>query len=229
LALTLFDEYADSYESALGTALAVTGEGGQYYATGRVRWLAECLQQLNACTRRVLDFGCGNGSNAPLLHEMLRAECVIGVDIAEKAVDVAQRRYGGRSISFFPLSAYVPDGDMDLVYCNGVFHHIRPADRIAAIDIVWRSLRVGGLFAFWENNPLNPGTRYVMHRCEFDWDALPVWLRQARKLLRGRGFAVVRTHSLFFFPRALQWLRPFEACLRWTPFGGQYQVLARKV
>jgi len=38
------------------------------------------------------------------------------------------------------------------------------------------------------NNPWNPGTRYVMSRCEFDEDAITLSPPQCRKLLRSSGF-----------------------------------------
>ena len=35
----LFDEYSASYEQALSSALAVSGEGREYFADQRVSWL----------------------------------------------------------------------------------------------------------------------------------------------------------------------------------------------
>jgi SAM-dependent methyltransferase len=59
--------------------------------------------------------------------------------------------------SFFTLSGYQPAGQADLAFCNGVFHHIPLEERAEAVAYVYRSLRPGGLFAFWENNPVEPG------------------------------------------------------------------------
>jgi hypothetical protein len=63
-----------------------------------------------------------------------------------------------------------------------------------------------GIFAFWENNPWNPGTRYVMSRIPFDRDAITVSAIEARGLLRAGGFEVIRTDFLFIFPKFLSWL-----------------------
>ena len=109
----------------------------------------------------------------------------------------------------------------NLAFCNGVFHHIPPAQRPGALDYIRRSLKPGGLFALWENNPWNPGTRYVMSRIPFDSDAILVWPRQARALLRTAGFDILRTDFLFVFPRALRSLRGFEASLSRLPLGAQ--------
>jgi SAM-dependent methyltransferase len=115
-----------------------------------------------------------------------------------------------------------------LVFCNGVFHHIPPGERPAAIDFIAKALRSKGLFAFWENNPWNPGTRYVMSRIPFDRDAITLSPPEARRLLRAGGFEILRTDFQFVFPRVLGWFRRFETALSPVPIGAQYQVLCRK-
>jgi SAM-dependent methyltransferase len=130
---------------------------------------------------------------------------------------------------FIPLAEYRPIGHFDLVFCNGVFHHISPGNRVAAIETVYSSLRPGGLFAFWENNPWNPGARYVMRRIPFDQDAVTLSPPAARRLLREHGFEVMRTDFLFFFPRPLSWLRCLEPHLASLPLGAQYEILCRKI
>ena len=115
-----------------------------------------------------------------------------------------------------------------MAYCNGVFHHIDPTDRPAAVRYVWKALRPGGVFAFWENSPWNPGTRLVMRRIPFDRDAVLLAAPAARRLLEGNGFEVVRTDFTFVFPNFLKALRRVEKRLARLPLGAQYLVLARK-
>ena len=115
-----------------------------------------------------------------------------------------------------------------MAFCNGVFHHIVPADRRASAQYVYDALRPGGIFAFWENNTWNPGTRYVMSRIAFDRDAITLTARESRALLRQAGFEVLRTDYLFVFPAALRILRRLEPMIARFPLGGQYMVLARK-
>ena len=109
-----------------------------------------------------------------------------------------------------------------------MFHHILPHERTAAVDYIYRALRPGGLFAFWENNPWNPGTRYVMSRIPFDRDAITLTPPEARHLLRASGFEILRTDFLFIFPRMLNWLRCIEPFLARLPLGTQYQILCRR-
>jgi hypothetical protein len=84
------------------------------------------------------------------------------------------------------------------------------------------------LLALWENNPWNPGTRYVMSRIPFDHDAITLNTRQSRRLVMAAGFEVLRTDYLFVFPHFLRWLRTLEAPLSSIPIGGQYELLCRK-
>jgi SAM-dependent methyltransferase len=126
------------------------------------------------------------------------------------------------------LGEYQPRAAVDLAFCNGVFHHIPPKDRAEAVRYVSGCLRPGGLFSFWENNPWNPGTRYVMSRIPFDRDAMTLTPPEARRLLREGGFEIIRTHFLFIFPRFLRCCRFIEPLVAGCPFGAQFQVLARK-
>jgi hypothetical protein len=96
------------------------------------------------------------------------------------------------------------------------------------VDYIYRSLRPGGWFALWENNPWNPGTRYVMSQCAFDRDAVTLTPPEAARLLQAGGLRVLRTDFLFVFPRFLKFLRVMEAGLARLPLGAQYQVLCRK-
>jgi SAM-dependent methyltransferase len=224
----LFDDFADSYTEALRDGLRVSGETPDYFAARRVEWVADCVREMGIPTRAVLDFGCGTGSAVPALRALPGVRNVVGVDVSRRLLDVAGARYAAPGVEFAHLDGYRPAASMDLAFCNGVFHHIPPADRAAALDVVYRALRPGGLFAFWENNPWNPGTRYVMSRIPFDRDAKTLTPPAASRLLRAAGFRVIRTDFLFIFPRALRWLRPLEPPLSRLPLGAQYQVLCAR-
>jgi SAM-dependent methyltransferase len=126
------------------------------------------------------------------------------------------------------FSEYTRLESIDLAYCNGVFHHIPLDMRSSAVQYIYARLRPGGMFSLWENNPWNPGTRYVMAQCVFDHDAITIPPPQAKALLRQQGFEIVRTDYCFFFPRFLGALRFLEARLSRFPLGAQYQILCRR-
>ena len=222
-----FDRFADNYDECLNDALAASGETKEFFARARVEWLAKSLKDVDQPVRNALDYGCGTGDTTQLLRGILGSESVIGLDVSTLSLERARARHGGDA-RFLTFADYSPDGSADVVYCNGVFHHIPVAERDDAIRYIGRCLRPGGIFGLWENNPWNPGTRYVMHKCEFDHDAVKISPPEAARLLRVGGFDVLRTDFRFFFPRVLKMLRPLESLLTRFPLGGQYQVLARK-
>jgi SAM-dependent methyltransferase len=222
-----FDDYAENYDEALNRGLSVTGEDKQYFARERILCLSRCLQQMSLRPKRILDYGCGTGSSTGLLLEILQAESAVGVDSSARSLEQA-RHEGTANCQFLLTADYSPSGEIDLVYCNGVFHHIPPAERAAELNYILKSLRPGGVFSLWENNPWNPGTVYVMSRIPFDRDAVRLSPPWSRRLLQQEGFTVLCTDFKFFFPRALKRLRSLEPLISWLPVGGQYQVLAQR-
>lgn len=223
-----FDEYAAEYDAALAQGISVSGETKDYFAQGRVDWLASRLRELEFRPGSILDFGCGIGTNAPFLLGLDGVNSLLGVDVSEASLNIARRAVSDARATFSVLDQHRPEGRHDLVFTNGVFHHIPPAERAGAMDHVFRTLRPGGLLAFWENNPWNPGTHYVMSRIPFDRDAITLSAREAKSMIRAGGFDVLRTEFLFIFPKALGWFRKLEPSLARLPFGAQYQVLCQK-
>lgn len=175
-----------------------------------------------------MDFGCGQGASVPVLMTALAAESALGVDVSKSLLEVARREVQGPNIDFALIDEHVPAQDFDCVYCNGVFHHVPAAERSDAAGYVYRSLKPGGVFGLWENNPWNPGTHLVMRRIKFDHDAEMLTANEARRLLLSEGFEIISTHSAFFFPRWLSALRPLEGLVSRTGLGAQYLVVARK-
>jgi len=223
-----FDLHADTYDDDLNRALAASGEDKDFFARGRIDWLRGCLKRRNYLPRTALDYGCGIGDTSVLIHELLGVESVIGLDVSERSLERARERHGGTEYRFATFPAYMPNESIDLVYCNGVFHHVPVAERDAAVDYIYRALRPAGFFSLWENNPWNPGTRHVMSQCVFDRDAVRLTATEAMKRVRDRGFEVVSLDYRFFFPRFLAGLRFLESELTSVPLGAQYQVLCRK-
>lgn len=223
-----FDAVAKQYDEQLNRGLSLSGETKEYFAVERMKWLRQRLDALGFTPARVLDFGCGTGTSTPFFFEQLRIGELIGTDPSSESLALASGEFGGRYPVRYGMADDVEPGSIDLAFCNGVFHHILPPDRPGAFAQVHRALRSGGLFAFWENNPWNPGTRWSMSRVPFDADAVVIDPPEAQKLLRGAGFEPQLTDFLFYFPRFLAAFRPLEKHLVKFPLGGQYLVLARK-
>ncbi len=223
-----FDSYSENYDATLNRSIALSGEDREFYARGRIKSLARYLTKENRTVSKMMDFGCGDGASIPLLLEYLNPKYLIGIDASTKSLDVARARNSSSLVSFLSSQDQQPTGELDLVYSNGVFHHIPPLDRKSNLDFIWRSLKPKGLFAFWENNPWNPGTRLAMWLNPFDREAVPIRPGKAISLLETSGFKVLAVHYEFFFPRFLAALRPWEGKLKGFPLGAQYLCLAEK-
>lgn len=225
---TTFDEFSESYEETLNQGIAVSGEDSSFFARGRLERLAHILKNRNVDCNSIVDFGCGTGNSLPLLREFLGATRIAGVDVSTLSIATARARFKDSGFELSTIDESDDNSQFDLAFCNGVFHHIPVEQRLTSAKWIWDHLKSDGYFAFFENNPLNPGTRYVMSRIPFDREAVTLLPWQSRRLLHEAGFEVILTHYLFFFPKQLAWFRRFEPSLRNIGFGAQYLVLARK-
>jgi trans-aconitate methyltransferase len=223
-----FDHYSSDYDTILAKGLSISGEDKHYFARGRVAWLAQCLEKIRMRAESLIDYGCGIGTSTPLFFELLGVEQFIGLDSSVMSLEVARKAYHLERANFFHPDKYQPVGEIDIGFCNGVFHNIPPKERASTIKYLHRCLRPGGILALWENNPWNPGTRYVMNRIPFDRDAVMLSSIEMRRIVKECGFELLRTDFLFIFPRTLRFLRWTEPLLSRLPLGGQYQVLCRK-
>ncbi len=223
-----FDAFAEDYDRALGQGLSVSGESKDFFAEQRILWLKRRLDAMEFAPLRILDFGCGTGSAAPYFRLHFPGARLVGTDVSARSIEQARRQHAATGARFAVHPGYRPDEPFDLAFCNGVFHHIPPSERADAVRYIADALTPGGLFAFWENNPWNPGTRMVMRRIPFDRDAITLTPPEARRLLRAGGLRVLRTDALFLFPRALRGLRFVEPWFAPLPLGAQYMVLAQR-
>lgn len=144
----IFDAYAADYDVTLARRISVSGEDKNYFARRRVEWLGSCLSEYLVQLRWVMDYGCGTGSSTPFIVETFPVEYLIGTDQSPAFLEIARDTHGSQRAEFKAFRDCSPNADFDLVFCNGVFHHVPPDDRRAAIEYVFQSLRPGGFFAF---------------------------------------------------------------------------------
>lgn len=125
-------------------------------------WRWNWLAAYNFCTGqkpsrediRILDAGCGTGVGTEYLILLNPQAEIVGIDLSEKALEVAQARcqqsgvaanHGGK-ISFHHLNLEAVaqlTGQFDLINCVGVLHHL--PDPIAGIRALAHKLAPGGI------------------------------------------------------------------------------------
>ncbi len=222
-----FDKYVEDYDNNLAQGLSLTGENKSYFATGRVRWLARKLKTADFIAHTIMDYGCGDGSTVPILFNTFHPDKIIGVDPSSRSIDLARQHYNETNMTF-TTPCTPPHEHFDLIYTNGVLHHVAPNKRLSTVKYIYHSLHPGGMFALWENNPYNPATRIIMSRVKFDQGCIMLRPFSAKKMLSEAGFSVISISYLFIFPRLLNALRFCEPYFSAIPLGGQYLILAKK-
>lgn len=95
--------------------------------------------------KRVLDLGCGTGYGSAILADV--AAHVTGVDLDNKAIQTARKRYGGaQNLHYLCADCYglpFDDGSFDVVVANEMIEHVEDHD--ALIVEALRVLDRGGL------------------------------------------------------------------------------------
>ncbi|MDP6908595.1 MAG: class I SAM-dependent methyltransferase [Flavobacteriales bacterium] len=223
----LFDK-AEEYDDMLNQGLKLSGESKEYFLEGRISLMKKHLPG-NFNPKSILDFGCGIGDTTEVLATEFPDAEIVGIDTAEDALAYATKNRSSDRLQYQTVNEFDKTDHFDLAYVNGVFHHIPLHLRETSAKTVCQSLKKGGYFAYFENNPWNPGTKMVMNRIPFDRDAVTLSYLESKRLLKSVGFGDVSTARFaFYFPNSLSFLRIFEPRLERLPLGAQYLILAKK-
>lgn len=115
-------------------------------------WLYEAAEFRHHAGERVLEIGCGTGSD--LLQFAKNGAHAVGIDATPEHVRLARERVGRKAEVIRAYATALPfrDDRFDYVYSHGVLHHIDQPARVA--QELFRVLRPGGRFnvqvyAFW--------------------------------------------------------------------------------
>ncbi len=221
-------ELTNEYDEMLHKGIGLSGENKLYFLEGRVNHLIQQLPH-DFSPKTVLDFGCGIGDTTHYLHQKYPQALIIGTDISEEVVKEAHKRYANEQVKFILTDCLQYTDYFDLCYTNGVFHHILPDKRKEVLKTIYTVLKKNAWFSFFENNPLNIATWFVMKRIPFDKHARMLSHFSAQKIILESDFShIVTVQFLFYFPKFLSLMRSFERLLLTIPLGTQYHILAIK-
>jgi SAM-dependent methyltransferase len=210
-----FDQFAEEYRAIHAGNIALSGETPEYFARYKIdelrrRWTAEGLAE----PRAVLDFGTGVGSALPFLARAFPSARLVGLDVSEKSLAVAARRFPGAAklVRFDGVDPPFEAGSFDLIYSACVFHHVPPAEHPALLRRLRRLVGPKGVMVIFEHNPVNPATRHIVATCPFDANAVLLPANRLKRRQEESGFTGVTISYTAFFPGLLKALRPLERC-----------------
>ncbi|MFU2207804.1 class I SAM-dependent methyltransferase [Solidesulfovibrio sp. C21] len=222
-----FDSFSKGYVAIHKASLGIAGSRREYFGAHKVTTTAAALAMQ---PDRILEFGCGVGSNLPHLRACFPKAALFGCDVSTASLEEAKAV--APEVSFFDIAK--PNdllqwrGSFDLVFIANVFHHILPQERDAWLGQIVPVLRPQGRLAFFEHNPLNLLTRYMVSRCPFDAEAHLLSQVEATCLLRRGGLVVDETKFLYPFPFLARASRLADRLLYRLPLGFQYFIIASK-
>lgn len=225
-----FDRHAAHYRSVHEVNIAITGEAPEYFANYKMQDFAELISDLglpaDGC---YLDFGSGIGNSvAPFRAHLPRARLVCA-DVSEESLAIAKAEHKDLAQFVWMPDGHLPlsDASVDGAFACCVFHHIPPANHLAALAELRRVLKPEGLLMVYEHNPLNPLTVRAVNTCPLDENAILIRARTMLSRCMAAGYSVVRHDYRVFFPASLKAARPAENWLRRLPLGAQYFVAVR--
>jgi ubiquinone/menaquinone biosynthesis C-methylase UbiE len=225
-----FDHFVTDYRNTHTKNIgSISGEDSFYFSELKIKELLKYEKDSNL---KVLDFGCGDGVSEIFFQKYFPGFRITGIDVSNESIKRAQEKqlvnsvfenYDGQQLPYENLS-------YDIVFVACVFHHIVKEKQPMLMNEIQRVLKNKGRLYFFEHNPINPFTRYVVKTCQFDKGVKLIFPNSARKLLKQKGFSENMIRYIIFFPRYRIFI-PFlflEKYLTKFPFGGQYYLRAVK-
>ena len=220
-----FDRCASDYQRHVDRSVLISGEGSEYYAEYKSRYLAEMMPV--GFRGKILDFGCGVGLLARCIRQTFPDAELHGYDESVEMVPHAAK-HATAARSRFTADANALDHDYDLIIVANVLHHIDRDRRTEIVRQLAGRLRPAGRMAVFEHNWINPLTRWAVSRCPFDRGVRLLAPAEAKHHLQSAGLRAHRVEYIVFFPRAMRAFRPLEARLRWCALGAQYVAIGAR-
>lgn len=176
-------------------------------------WLYKAAEFEGHAGERVLEVGCGTGSD--LLQFARHGALATGIDITAKHLELAKQRVGGLATVQYGDACAIPfeDNTFDYVYSHGVIHHMdRP--ELASREIL-RVLKPGGRFNVQVYAKWSYFTGWLLLRYQHRWkvhiensrDPVHIDLYTKRMLRRLFGFWIsIEKHHCWPIRALAPWL-----------------------
>jgi SAM-dependent methyltransferase len=220
----IFNEYFEKYNTLMEKNLRILSPKGNisYFAEHKMAIFKNLIRKKPS---KILEYGCGIGNNLPFIRKNFPTVPLWGCDTSEKSLEVARQHFP--DVNFFLISDEEnTDLQFDCILVADVIHHIPHDQRHFYMKKILEYLEPRGEVVFFEHNPYNPLTRFLVNTCPFDENAELVSRGTIRGLMRNYGLTVLESGYCFYFPEFLRYFDRFERLLSYIPLGGKYYVHA---
>jgi SAM-dependent methyltransferase len=225
-----FGSYVDNYQQKIQESIDFAGQDADFFIRVKAEMVLSLVNKYcgSPANAKVLDIGSGVG----LVDHYLASSIpnLFGVDIEEDVVSKARINNPGVTYSAYNGELLPFESNtMDFTFAINVMHHVPQTLWQNFVNEMRRVLRPGGAAVVFEHNPLNPLTRRVVSKCEFDRDAVLLSHNKLSNLFMKSGLALTEDSYILFFPFRGGFFRLIEKTMKWIPLGAQHFVLAQKV
>jgi ubiquinone/menaquinone biosynthesis C-methylase UbiE len=149
---------------------------------------------------KILDLCSGTGTAASWMAQAVGKEGgVVGMDVAQRMVDVAKNRYGASgNVIFLPKNVRHPLGyqnHFDGIFTSFALHELPEAERLKVLERCYLALKEGGRMVIADFNPQASGigkTILLAFFKLFDSENLNFFLFEQNQMLRRMGFGRIR-------------------------------------
>jgi ubiquinone/menaquinone biosynthesis C-methylase UbiE len=128
----------------------------------------ELWQMANLAGKRVVDIGCGDGTHTRTLYETCKTAYVMGVDPADRAVEMAKALNAGRLIDYAVGTAEhleMESNSFDVAVLRAVIHHTE-----SPVQALREALRVAPKVIVSEPNGNNPIVKWLERNSKYHID-----------------------------------------------------------
>lgn len=232
--MSVFDKYAETYDTGHDKAVAVSGFKSDYFHEYKFKEVINFLKSQGLIKKKIkfLDFGCGIGRSVDYLKKFPNIS-IYGIDVSEGEINVARKNSKGlKNVKFSSFDGVnIPFKEkFDVIFVANVFHHIKRNNQQKVMKKIAQSLTDGGYLFIFEHNPLNPMTQWIYYKNDYQFDKNSNLLSpmHTKTLLKKSGLFKNTVNFKIFFPRSFSNFIKYEKYLSKVPFGAHYYYIAQK-
>lgn len=230
-----FDQYARDYFKEMSHPLRnLIDPEGHYFIELKARILEKIVSEYFSGRRslRLVDVGTGLGLFEKFLSPAFPN--ITALDLSFEMLKVAGvlNPFQNSSSAYVQANAFqlpIESESADLIFMSCVLHHLEADEISATLRELARICSPQGLMVFFEHNPFNLFTQWVVKTTPLDRNARMISHRQLAGKAEQAGIAIVTSEFFLYGTRAID--RTVNRCLPGLgalPVGGQFALIGKK-